>query len=127
LVGGRWVPDPASDPTRTTHAAQVLRQVADHLDDPVAVQRAAWSAGPTLRRDDGLDPAGLVRLGQDLRTAVRSPVVTVPVRASGTDVPFAFVIEETTRALAPLRTRSCSGAGNVVQGAPPVGQVHRGG
>ena len=127
LVDGRWVPDPASDPTRTTHAAQVLRQVADHLDDPVTVQRVAWSAGPTLRRDDGLDPAGLVRLGQDLRTAVRSPVLTVPARASGTDVPFAFVTEATTRALAPLRTRSCSGAGNVVQGAPPVGQVHRGG
>ena len=111
LVGGRWVPDPASDPTRTTHAEQVLRQVADHLDDPVTVQRAAWSVGPTLRRDDGLAPAGLVRLGRDLRSALTRPVEVVPARASGTDVPFAFVTDATTRALAPLRSRSCTGGG----------------
>ena len=122
LVGGRWLPDPTSDPTRTTHAEDVLRQVADRLDDPVTVQRAAWSVGPTLRRDGGLGPADLARLGRDLRSALTHPVVTVPARTSGTDVPFAFVTDATTRALAPLRSRSCTGGGSRGQGAAQAGQ-----
>ncbi|MFC8504730.1 LCP family protein [Pedococcus sp. NPDC057267] len=117
-VGGRWVPDPASDPTRTAHAEQVLSQVAGRIDSPVTLQRVAWSVGPTLRRDEGLDAAGLVRLGRDLRQAVGSPVVTVPGAASGTDVPFTFVTPATMRALAPLQSSSCSAAGTTGHGAP---------
>lgn len=126
-LGGRWVPDPASDPTRTTHAEQVLRQVADRIDDPLTVQRVAWSVGPTLRRDEGLDLTALVRLGRDLRTATAGPVVTVPGAASGTDVPFTFVTAATTRALAPLQSRSCTGAGTTVHGAPAAGPTRFGG
>src|SRR5207253_9978950 len=60
LVDGRWVADPAIDPTRTAHAREVLSQVAARLDDPLTVQRAAWAAGPNLRRDDDLGLRGMV-------------------------------------------------------------------
>ena len=107
-VDGRWVPDPTADPSRTAHAAQVLRAVGAGVDDPVTAQRLAWGAGPRLRRDDELGLRGLVALGRAMRSAVAADrVVTVPARFSGTDVPFAFVTDQTRDALAALRTPSC--------------------
>ena len=106
LVDGRWVPDPTSDPTRTSHAVEVLTQVRAHLDDPVSVQRGAWDVGPRLRRDRGLGAAELVRLGAALGAATQANrLVSVPARLSGTEVPFAFVTPETEQALRPLRSR----------------------
>lgn len=112
LVDGRWVPDATSDPTRTSHAVEVLTQVREHLDDPVSVQRGAWQVGPRLRRDRGLDAAELLRLGDALGAATRANrLVSVPARLSGTEVPFAFVTPETEQALQPLRSRSCPAPG----------------
>lgn len=107
-VDGRWVPDTTSDPTRSAHAREVLQQVAEGLDDPWTVQRAAWSVGPRLRRDAGLGPVQTVALVRSLRAAVgEGREVTVPARLRTTGVPFAFVTPATTRALEPLRTRTC--------------------
>ena len=109
LVDGRWVGDTTADPTRTAHAKDVLTQVAARLDDPVTVQQAAWSVGPRLRRDDDLGPVGMVALGRSLQDALASGhEVTVPARARGTAVPFAFVTPETTRALQPLVSDGCA-------------------
>ena len=111
LVDGRWVPDPTADPTRTAHAKEVMSGVVAELDDPVALQRAAWSVGPRLRRDDDLGATRLVALARSLRAALDSgSEVTVPARVSGTAVPFAFVTAETTRALEPLVSTGCGGA-----------------
>jgi len=110
LVGGRWQPDPSVDRTRTAHATDVLRQVRARLDDPVSVQRAAWSVGPRLRRDDGLGPLALTRLSAALRDALRGGrVVTVPARLSGTQVPFAFATQDTFTTLRPVTSASCAG------------------
>jgi polyisoprenyl-teichoic acid--peptidoglycan teichoic acid transferase len=107
-VDGRWVPDTASDPTRTRHAADVLGQVRAQVDDPVTAQRALWGVGPSLRRDDGLGPVGLARLASDLSDVVRAKrSVTVPARYTTTAVPFAFMTPQTHTALEPLATRSC--------------------
>lgn len=109
LVDGRWTRDPTADPTRTTHARDVLTQVADRLDDPVTVQRAAWSVGPRLRRDGDLGPLGMLALGRSLRDALAAGrEVTVPARVRGTAVPFAFVTPATTRALEPLASDGCA-------------------
>jgi hypothetical protein len=106
------VPDATSDPTRTSHAVEVLTQLRAHLDDPVSVQRAAWEVGPRLRRDTGLGAAELLRLGNALGAATQANrLVSVPARLSGTEVPFAFVTPETERALRPLRSRSCPAPG----------------
>ena len=77
------------------------------LDDPLTVQRALWTAGPSLRRDTGLGLPQLVALARDLREAASAGVVTVPSRFTNTLVPFAFVTDETTAALQPLRSRAC--------------------
>ena len=107
-VGERWVPDRAADPSRTEHAAQVLRGVADRVDDPVTAQRLGWDVGPRLRRDDGLGLRGLVGMARALRSAAAAGrVVTVPARFSGTEVPFAFVTDQTRAALEPLETPGC--------------------
>jgi LCP family protein required for cell wall assembly len=109
LVDGRWVADTAADPTRSAHAEQVLAQVAVGLGDPVTLQRVAWAAGPRVRRDDGLGPAGLARLGAALSDAAGAGrTVTVPARHTRTAVPFAFVTDQTRSALRPLTTTSCS-------------------
>ena len=111
-VNGHWEPDASSDPTRTQHAIEVLSQVRAGLDDPVTVQRAAWGAGPRLRRDDGLGVTQLVRLGNALGSATAAHrLVTVPARLTGTQVPFAFVTAQTRQVLAPLRTSSCPAPG----------------
>lgn len=111
LVDGRWVPDTTADPTRSAHAKDVLAQVADRLDDPVTLHRAAWSVGPRLRRDDDLGPRGLATLGASLRDALDAGnEVTVPARVKGTAVPFAFVTPATTRALEPLVSDGCAPA-----------------
>jgi LCP family protein required for cell wall assembly len=108
LVDGRWVADAAADPTRTTHAREVLSQVASRLDDPLTVQRAAWEVGPSLRRDDDLGARGMVVLGRAMQDALDAGrEVTVPARLRGTAVPFAFVTPETTRALEPLVSDRC--------------------
>lgn len=107
-VNGRWVPDDTSDPTRTAHAVDVLSQVRAGLDDPLTAQRAAWGVGPRLRRDGGLGPAGLLRLGEALGSATEANrLVSVPARLTDTEVPFAFVTAQTRQVLAPLRSSSC--------------------
>ena len=78
--------DPAADRTRSAHAAQVLRAVSAELDDPVAVQRALWVAGPSLRRDGGLRLPQLLSLARALRDAAPEGVVTVPARFEDTAV-----------------------------------------
>jgi len=108
LVDGKWTPDTSADPSRSAHTQQVLAQVAGALDDPVTVQRVAWQAGPRVRRDDDLGPAGLARLASALSDAVGDRrTVTVPARYTTTAVPFAFVTDETRAALEPLTTASC--------------------
>ena len=107
--GGRWVADRAADPTRSTHAAQVLGGVSAALDDPVTVQRALWAAGPSLRRDGGLRVPQILSLARALRGAAAAGVVAVPARFEDTAVPFAFVTEETTAALRPLQSPGCVG------------------
>jgi LCP family protein required for cell wall assembly len=108
-AGDHWVPDPAADRTRTTHAIDVLSQVADRAGgDLPALQRSAWTVGPHLRRDDLLGMVGLARLAIGLRDALEEQRIgTVPARQSTTDVPFAFVTDETERALAPYRSSTC--------------------
>jgi hypothetical protein len=109
----RWVPVEGLDPTRTEHAAQVLAQALARLDDPVTVQRAAWAVGPRLRRDERLGAFGLVDLGRGARGALASGSVrTVPARASGTEVPFAFPAPQTWEALAPFRSDGCAVPGS---------------
>jgi LCP family protein required for cell wall assembly len=108
LRAGKWVADPAADPTRSTHAAQVLRGVSAALDDPVTVQRALWAAGPSLRRDAGLGVPQLLGLARALRGAAAAGVVTVPAQLEDTTVPFAFVTDATTAALRPLRSPGCT-------------------
>lgn len=108
--GATWVGDTAADPTRSTHAAQVLSGVSGALDDPLTVQRALWAAGPSLRRDSGLGLPQLVTLARHLRGAAAAGVVTVPSRFTNTLVPFAFVTDETTVTLQPLRSRACDPA-----------------
>jgi len=111
LADGQWVPDRAADPTRTSHAKEVLSQLVRRLDDPLTIQRAAWAVGPRLRRDDGLGTTGLVRLARSLQDALDDgSEVTVPARVRGTSVPFAFVTPETTRALQPLVSEGCVSA-----------------
>ena len=109
LVGSRWTSDPTADLTRTTHAKDVLTQVVARLDDPVTVQRVGWQVGPRLRRDDDLGAREVVALGRSLRAALAAGrEVTVPARAKGTAVPFAFVTPATTQALAPLVSDGCT-------------------
>jgi len=105
---GTWVADPAADPTRSTHAAQVLAGVSAGLDDPVTVQRALWAAGPSLRRDRGLGVPQLLALSKALRGAAVAGVVTVPAQLEDTTVPFAFVTGATTAALRPLQSPGCA-------------------
>jgi polyisoprenyl-teichoic acid--peptidoglycan teichoic acid transferase len=105
---GKWVADPAADPTRSTHAAQVLGTVSARLDDPVTVQRALWAAGPSLRRDGGLGVPQLLALAKALRGAAAAGVVTVPAQFEDTTVPFAFVTDATTAALRPLQSPGCA-------------------
>jgi LCP family protein required for cell wall assembly len=108
LVDGRWVPDPAADPSRSDHAEQVLGQVAAALDDPLTIQRVAWDAGPRVRRDDDLGPVGLARFGAALSEAVGARrTVTVPARYTTTAVPFAFPTDQTRATLEPLTSDSC--------------------
>jgi LCP family protein required for cell wall assembly len=114
LVGGRWTSDLTADLTRTTHAKDVLTQVVARLDDPITVQRVGWQVGPRLRRDGDLGARGVATLGRSLRDALAAGrEVTVPARARGTAVPFAFVTPATTRALAPQVSDGCT--------APPAG------
>jgi hypothetical protein len=90
----------------------VLGQALAGLDDPVSVQRALWSAGPRVRRDDGLGPVGLFMLARDLRSALAGRRLTVlPARASTTEVPFAFPTAETRAVLDAWRSPRCSGLG----------------
>ncbi len=108
-LNGRWVPDPASDPTRTDHAAQVLSQLRQRLVSPASAQQAAWTVAPRLRRDEGLGLTEVLTLATALRTAtVAGSVTTVPVRFTHTEVPFAFPTAASQQALAPLRTARCA-------------------
>lgn len=110
-VDDRWVPDPAADPSRSEHAAEVLDQLVDELrTSPLALHQAAWNAGPHLRRDDETGLATMTWLTRDLSQALRGGVSTVPSRRSTTQVPIAFPTEETARALATFRSPSCTTA-----------------
>ena len=111
LVEGRWQRPDDADPTRTSHAVDVLRQATEGLDSPLAAQRALWHAGPRVRRDEGLGVRGLAALALDLRAALESGrVSTAPVEMTETEVPVAFPTAATAEALEPFRTPGCDGA-----------------
>lgn len=106
---GEWKADTTADPSRATHALQVLEQIATTTDDPLTLQRAVWSAGPHVRRSGDLGLWGMVDLARDLRAVVKADRVdSAPARATGTEVPFAFPTEATVRALAPYTTPHCA-------------------
>lgn len=109
-VGTRWVADPMADPTRTSHAADVIEQVAGKASrNPLALHRSIWAVGSHLRRDEGLGAFGLAHLAWNLRAATaEGRVGTLPARYSGTEVPFAFPTADTDTALAPYRSKGCS-------------------
>lgn len=112
LVDGRWASPAHWDPTRTSHAVEVLGQVTERLDGPLAAHRVAWSAAPRVRRDTGLGVREAASLALDLRAALQSGRVrTVPARMTTTQVPLAFVTPETEEALRPLRSASCTSSG----------------
>ena len=112
LVDGRWASPAHWDPTRTSHAVEVLGQVAKRLDGPLAAHRVAWSAAPRVRRDTGLGVRAAASLALDLRAALQSGRVrTVPARMTTTQVPLAFVTPKTEEALRPLRSASCTSSG----------------
>jgi polyisoprenyl-teichoic acid--peptidoglycan teichoic acid transferase len=105
---GAWAPDPSADPTRSSHASQVLRQLAGASANPVTAQLMAWSAAPRLRRDATMSPLDLARLVWGLRQATSSGnVSTVPARATQTQVPVAFLNAQSRAALAPFLTSTC--------------------
>lgn len=108
---GAWVPDPSADPTRSSHATQVLRELAAAAADPVRAQRMAWSAAPRLRRDEGSSSAVLAGLLWGLHGAASAGhIATVPARFSPTEVPVAFMNKATEAALAPFRSGTCAAA-----------------
>jgi len=110
LVDGKWRRPSDFDPTRTTHAADVLGQTTRSLRNPARLQAAAWAVGPQTRRDDDLGLRGLAQLALDLRYAVASGRVhTVPVRLTRTAVPVAFPTTTTRAVLEPFRTSTCDG------------------
>lgn len=108
---GAWVPDPSADPTRSSHATQVLGQLAAAAADPVTAQRMALSAAPRLRRDEGSSLAVLAGLLWALHEAAGAGhVATVPARFAPTEVPVAFMDRRTQAALAPFRSATCTPA-----------------
>lgn len=108
LRGGHWVMAPWDPYVRTGHAVDVVRQVAAGVDDPITLQRVAWSAGPHVRRDEALGPRGLPALGRSLREALSANrISTVPVQLTQTQVPIGFPTEGTDEALAPFRSAGC--------------------
>ncbi|QGN57771.1 hypothetical protein GKE56_07660 [Nostocoides sp. HKS02] len=106
---GRWVPDAAADPTRSSHASQVMRQLADAVANPLTAQQMAWSAAPRLRRDSGSSLVTLTGLLWGLHQATAAGRVgTVPARFSPTEVPVAFMDARSRAALAPFLSSTCS-------------------
>jgi polyisoprenyl-teichoic acid--peptidoglycan teichoic acid transferase len=105
---GAWVPDISADPTRSSHASQVMRQLAGDGANPLTAQLMAWSAAPRLRRDSSMSPVTLARLVWGLRQATAyGNVSTVPARFSRTEVPVAFINAQSRAALAPFHSATC--------------------
>lgn len=105
---GAWVPDVSADPTRSSHASQVMRQLAGASLNPFTAQLMAWSAAPRLRRDSSMSPLTLARLVYALRQATAyGTVSTVPARFTQTQVPVAFMNAQSRAALAPFQSSTC--------------------
>jgi LCP family protein required for cell wall assembly len=110
---GAWMPDVSADPTRSSHASQVMRQLATASLNPLTAQLMAWSAAPRLRRDSSMTPLTLGRLVYALRQATAyGTVSTVPARFSQTQVPVAFMNAQSQAALAPFHSSTCPVGGS---------------